>query len=50
MAPQRDGLDFTTFDLELKAAAVKKKREIEVFRDIKVMERSALATWCKLQK
>jgi hypothetical protein len=50
MMPQRDGLDFTTFQMELVAAGVKKKQTTEIFQGIKVMERAALNTWRTAQK
>ncbi|WP_307720715.1 DUF1799 domain-containing protein [Duganella sp. BJB476] len=50
MEPQRDGLDFTTFQLELATAGVKKKQVTEVFQGVKVMERAALNTWRAAQK
>lgn len=50
MEPQRDGLDFTTFDMELAAAGVKKKRAVTVFQDIKAMERAALNAWREARK
>ncbi len=50
MQPQRDGLDFTTFELEMSAAGVKKKQVTDVFQGIKAMERAALNAWRAAQK
>jgi hypothetical protein len=50
MEPQREGLDYTTFDFEIESAGVKKKRRVDVFRGVKVMERAALVAWQKAEK
>ncbi|MES2126647.1 MAG: DUF1799 domain-containing protein [Pseudomonadota bacterium] len=45
MQSQRVGLDFTTFELELKSAGIKSKQAHTIFGDIKRMERAALKVW-----